>query len=129
MQNDVILHKRHFVAKLTRRVINTYYRIPLVICKIDMKENICLCVITTFFKTKPSSISKPASLKGTSSRKTTCNETCKNLAKRNKLLKCLDWLCFFLNDYTLLFSSSKASISTHIMGPRIMNQYNNACAT
>jgi hypothetical protein len=51
VQNDVILHKRHFVAKLTRRVTNTYYRTPLVIRKIDMKENICPCVITTFFKT------------------------------------------------------------------------------
>ncbi len=95
VQNDVIIHKRHFATKLTRRVINTYYKTPLVIYKIDMKENICPCVITIFFKTKPSSINKPISLDGTSSRRTTCNETCKNIAKRNKILKCLDWLYFF----------------------------------
>ncbi len=94
VQSDVILHKHHFAAKLTRRVTNTYYRTPLVICKIDMKENICLCVITTFFKTNPSSINKPTSLNGNSSRRNTCNETCKNFAKRNKILKCLDQLYF-----------------------------------
>jgi hypothetical protein len=106
-KNDVILHKRHFAAKLTRRVTNTYYKTPLVICKIDMKENICPCIITTFFKTKPSSISKLTSLDGTSSRRTTCNETCKNIAKRNKILKCLDWLYFLIMIIFYCFHSQR----------------------
>ncbi len=79
-----------FVAKLIRKVINTCYN-PLVLCKIVMKANICPCAIAkTCFEIESPSNNKATSFDGTSSIKMTNNESCKNITKRNKTLKCLD---------------------------------------